>query len=168
MPALNNLTGKVFGRLTVLARTDNSKRGDARWTCVCSCGTTVEVLGNSLSRGVTESCGCLIREANARRNFRHGLRNHPLYGVWTAMKARCTNKKDKRYKDYGGRGITVCQEWTDSFQDFYQWSIANGYARGLQLDRRENDSNYTPGNCHFVTAQVNNENKRPYKNRRST
>jgi len=89
----------------------------------------------------------------------HGLHKHPLYKVYDAMKQRCFNKNNKQYKDYGGRGITVCPEWINGFQNFFDWAMRNGYKKGLHLDREKNDLDYSPQNCRFVTQAENNRNQ---------
>lgn len=100
----------------------------------------------------------------ARKNFTtHGLSKHPLYSVYRNMINRCENEKTPRYKDYGGRGITVCEEWRNDFIAFYDWCMANGWRKGLQIDRKMNDGNYTPQNCRIVTATINNRNQRTNK-----
>lgn len=91
--------------------------------------------------------------------FKHGLTGHPLYSVWNGMKRRCTNNKDQAYYNYGGRGISVCDEW-HGFLPFYNWAINNGWEKGLTIDRKENDGNYEPDNCRFVTRLVQASNRR--------
>ncbi len=98
------------------------------------------------------------RDANGKFLFRHGLMEHPLYGVWARMNNRCTNPNYKGYHCYGARGIRMCSEWND-FNVFYEWAIANGYSEGLEIDRRDNDGNYEPENCRFVTSKVNQNNR---------
>ena len=93
----------------------------------------------------------------------HGLRAHPLCSVWSDMKTRCYNSNQKSYKHYGGRGIIVCEEWTGDFKCFYDWAIKNGYKKGLQIDRINNDGNYEPDNCRFVTTAENCRNSRQTK-----
>lgn len=88
----------------------------------------------------------------------HGLKKHPLYSVWCNMKQRCNNKKDKNHKNYGGKGISVMKKW-DSFIPFYNWAIENGWQKGLCIDRKNNDGNYSSRNCRFVTIKINNENR---------
>lgn len=95
--------------------------------------------------------------------IRHGLRYHPLYKVWDNIKGRCLDKNNKDYKDYGGRGITVYSKWKDNLKVFIDWAIDNGYKRGLQIDREDNNGNYTPNNCRFVTSATNNQNRRNTK-----
>lgn len=112
---LIDLTGQKFGRLTVLERVDRNKHGKVRWLCKCACGNVAVVLGESLRNGRTKSCGCLKQES---KTTIHGGYKTRLYHVWRDMKRRCYNPKDKRYNDYGGRGITVCAEWLHDFAAF--------------------------------------------------
>lgn len=93
-------------------------------------------------------------------SIKHGKRNTRLYGIWLQMKNRCFNTKTERYKDYGGRGITVCDEWKNDFTKFYDWSISNGYQENLTIDRIDNDGNYEPSNCRWVTVKTQNRNAR--------
>jgi len=110
-----------------------------------------------LDSGVkAKSCGC-------NKNIKHGDRKIRLYGVWTNIKTRCTNPNNKRYKDYGGRGITICPEWANDYIVFRDWSLSNGYQEGLQINRINNNGNYCPENCNFVTTKENCNNKRPIK-----
>ena len=92
---------------------------------------------------------------------KHGLSNHKVYRAWTNIVYRCTNKKDKYFKDYGERGITVCNEWKNDFMSFYNWSIENGYKDNLSIDRIDNDGNYEPGNCRWTDNFTQAQNKRP-------
>jgi len=98
-----------------------------------------------------------------RSRQNHGLSEHPLYRIWGAIKDRCFNKNVKDYKDYGGRGISVCDGWVNNFQSFYDWAISNGYRRGLEIDRENNDGNYEPSNCRFVIHATNMRNRRTTK-----
>lgn len=101
----------------------------------------------------------LVKRPRGRQKT-HGLTKHLLYGVWRAMRDRCQNEKHEYYKNYGGRGITVCAEWINDFKAFYDWAIANGWKEGLELDRKKNNGNYEPSNCRFVTRVVNSRNRR--------
>jgi hypothetical protein len=94
------------------------------------------------------------------RRFKHRLHNHPLYSRWANMKSRCTNINIRDYQYYGGRGIIVCEEWAVNFQTFHDWAMNHGWKPGLELDRIDNDGNYEPSNCHFITHKKNNRNKR--------
>ena len=164
MAKYNDLTGKTFGRLTVIDRVANDKQGNARWNCLCSCGTHKIVRGRTLITGKTLSCGCLLSEASSKRMTalatKHGLCKTPLYRVYYSMISRCKNPADKGYHRYGGRGITVCEEWTSGFEHFYHWAISNGYRRGLEIDRRNNDGPYSPENCRWITSFENCNNTR--------
>lgn len=156
-----DLTGQRFGRLIVIEKTQ--KDGKAMWRCQCECGKETVVLGNSLLRGATRSCGCLwlerTREINTVLKTRHGARHTRLYYVWIEMKQRCSNPNNKRYVDYGGRGIRVCEEWKD-FAVFQKWALENGYQEGLSIDRINNDENYEPQNCRWANRKTQCRNQR--------
>lgn len=152
--------GKIYSRWTVLGKPFSGPRGiRSRWfvVCQCECGEVVVVGTHSLNYGTSRGCrSCHIADSNRT----HGGTKSPLFAVWNAMKQRCFNPNDKGFVNYGGRGISVCSEWSSNFVAFRDWSIANGYAAGLQIDRRNNDGNYEPLNCRWVTSMVNNSNKR--------
>ena len=116
---------------------------------------TKEALNNSEERQRKSDAGM------GKKNpfYKHGLSKHPLNGRWNMMKQRCNNPNNVKYKDYGGRGITVCDEWMNDFKKYYDWCMDNGYKQELHIDRRDNDGNYEPGNCRFVTPKVNANNK---------
>lgn len=151
MGARANLQGQVFGRLT--ARTLTAKRGGthAYWLCSCLCGRETVVSATHLKTGHTTSCGCF------RREFRrtHGLSDSRLYDMYGNIRARCYNKSHNSYKNYGARGISVCQEWLGSFEAFATWALRNGYREDLEIDRIDVNGNYEPSNCRFVTPQEN-------------
>lgn len=155
---LVDLTGKKFGRLTVVSRAENSKSGKSRWLCVCECGNECIVHGDSLKNGNTKSCGCIRREANHDRATTHGMSNTPLFAVWCAMVSRCKNPNNKSYKHYGARGINVCGEWLDSSK-FIEWAIKNGYADGLTIERIDVNKGYEPSNCKWITRKEQARNK---------
>lgn len=154
MTSTGDLTAKVFTRLTVISEAGRNKEGTPMWLCKCVCGNTATVRGNSLRSGATRSCGCLRKDSVKGVFTTHGLSGHPLYSVWVDMKSRCSNNKCKRYKDYGGKGISVCDAWSESFEAFYK-DVVHGYEKGLQLDRIDNDGDYTPSNVRWVTPQQN-------------
>ena len=161
----DDLTGKIFERLTVLEQAEDyiSSNGTrvAQWLCQCECGSEpVVVYGTSLKRGHTRSCGCLHDESLRTNAIKHGDSYSKLYSVYTSIINRCYNKNDKRYDDYGGRGIYVCKEWRESYVVFKEWSIKNGYAEGLTIDRINNDDGYTPNNCRWTIRKIQQNNTR--------
>lgn len=164
MSKLKNLTGKPFGRLRVVERAENSKTGETRWKCICSCENKTEciVRATDLQRGRVQSCGCIRKEKlkNNPNGTKHGQKGTRLYTIWCDMKARCYYSKDRNFKNYGGRGITVCDEWKNNFQAFYDWSINNGYQDTLSINRINTDGNYEPSNCNWVTREEQDNNTR--------
>lgn len=162
MPKLKDLTGQRFGRLTVLKRVENIGRQTA-WLCQCECGSTKIVTGSNLHGGKARSCGCLWNEIvpnrNREANLRHGESGSKLHKTWTNMRYRCNNPNCKSYKDYGGRGISVCEEW-NSYEAFRDWSLQNGFAEGLSIDRIDVNGNYEPSNCRWVSDKVQHNNTR--------
>jgi len=158
MPIKSDLKGEVFGRLVVTGEDPaRVKGGRLKWFCNCSCGTLKSVLGYSLISGNTKSCGCLKDEAVVKRNTTHNLAHAPTYQVFLDMKRRCYNKRHVQYKNYGGRGIRMCDRWLESFENFH-YDMITSYKKGLQIDRRDNDKGYYKENCRWVTYTQNNHN----------
>lgn len=135
-------------------------RHESNWLCQCDCGNIVEVLGYSLKSGYTKSCGCLHEETLKTIAITHGDSYSKLYGVYISIIDRCYNPNNKRFKDYGGRGIIVCDEWKDSYLNFKKWAVFSGYKEGLSIDRKNNDLGYSPSNCRWVTRIVQQNNMR--------
>lgn len=163
-PLVIDLTGMRFGKLIVVRRVDNDKQGNASWLCKCDCGNEKPVRSNALRNGRTRSCGCLLAQSSKKRMTqmltKHGYSGSKLYKVYYGMLRRCDNPKEKEYHNYGGRGITVCQEWRENVEQFIEWALNNGYKEGLQIDRKDNDGDYEPGNCRFITTIDNCQNTR--------
>lgn len=148
--------GTKFGKLEVIEKdTKVGKHGQKYYICRCECGNTISVTRCNLSSGHTKSCGCL---SGHKENPSPLKDNDPLYKTWVNAKTRCYNPKSVKYPRYGARGIRMCDEWLHDFPAFYKWANDNGYKPGLQLDRRDNDGNYCPENCRFVTRSENMRN----------
>ena len=160
MSKINDLTGKKFGKLTVIKYYGSNKYGRALWLCVCDCGNTKIARGGTLISNATKSCGCYNSESAKKRFTKHNLSNTKLYKVWQGMKTRCYDKNFIYYCNYGARGITICDEWKNNFMTFYNWAMANGYKEGLTIDRINNDGIYEPSNCKWSTRAEQNRNKR--------
>lgn len=163
---LKELSGMTFGKLTAIKRQGSNKHGDALWLCQCECGDKKIVPSRYLLTGCTQSCGCSTydkagkwakgdRSGTKNPAYKHGKSRHRLYIVYANMKQRCYNKNVPEFHCYGGRGITICKEWLDSFESFFEWSISNGYEEKLTIDRIDNDGNYEPSNCQWITKSEN-------------
>ena len=157
-----DLVGQIFERLIVLQRTSNDAHGNTMWECQCLCGNSTIVSGTALKRGLTRSCGCL-KLANSHW-VTHGRSNTKEYSAWRTAKQRCINPNNKDYESYGGRGITMCDSWLHSFENFFK--DMGLCPSNLMLERKNNDGNYEPGNCKWATAKEQAANRRPRAPRR--
>ncbi len=160
---INDLTGKKVNRLTVLSRAGIDSQRCITWNCLCDCGKSVLVSGRHLKEGGTGSCGCIRNEAKSTHGQRKSGENRTKeYVAWTSMKQRCYNQNDIGYKNYGGRGITVCDRWLNSFENFFT-DMGKAPSQNHSVDRKENNGNYEPSNCRWATAFEQNQNKRNTK-----
>lgn len=164
--AFEDLTGKKFNKLTVLYRTSDhissSGKHFAKWHCKCDCGNETDVITAKLKNGTTKSCGCLKISMVKERSTTHGMTRTRIYNIWNGIYTRCYNKNHASYKQYGNRGIAMCPEWLGEhgFENFFEWSMKNGYAENLTIDRIDNDGNYEPTNCRWSDNKEQQRNKR--------
>lgn len=144
-----DLKGMKFGKWTAL-----ESIGKGKWKCECECGTLKDVVGSTLRGGKSRSCGCA--------SIKHGYEGSKVYRLWSYMKERCFNENHKSWEYYGGRGITVCEEWLEA-KAFIEWCLNNGYKEGLTIDRIDVNSDYCPSNCRFISNLEQQRNKRNSK-----
>ena len=153
--------GQRFGRLTVIERFGTNNHKEATWLCLCDCGKTTVVSASYLVHGHTKSCGCLVSERTVEANRTHGETGTKLYRAYTNMMTRCYNPNYKYFHAYGGRGISVCDEWRGNggYERFSTWAKQNGYDPMLTLDRADVNGNYTPQNCRWATMKQQQNNR---------
>jgi len=158
-----DLVGLRFGRLIVISKHQSNKQNRVQWNCICDCGNVNIVTTNLLRSGRTRSCGCYALELKVSLNTTHGFSNnrkdYPEYHVWLGMKARCYNKNNDRYADWGGRGITVCKKWVNDFQTFLS-DMGRRPSDKHSIERKDNNNGYSPENCYWATKADQNRNTR--------
>ena len=158
----------LLGDLGMILATENSKQKKRFGLYKCGfCGNNFKANTYDINRGRTKSCGCHRKRRVSETHKTHGLNSTRLYNIWSHMKTRTLNPKHKHYNDYGGRGITICNEWKNDFKAFYDWAMSNGYSDELSIDRIDNDGNYEPNNCRWVTQTIQARNTRIPKNNTS-
>lgn len=178
MNKIRDLQSQRFGRLMVICNIKRrSNAGTIIWLCRCDCGNLKEIRSGDLVWGNIKSCGCLRieRSKEARRNdkvglnFKHGDavsgNEAKVYRSWKGIKARCLNPNEPAYKNYGGRGIKMCESWKNSYLAFKFWAMSHGYKEGLTIDRINNDGNYEPDNCQWLTRSENAKKPRQKRNK---
>lgn len=162
-PNAKDISGFRFGRLIVMEvshsyRPNRHSATKLYWHCICDCGTRCVVHGASLRRGETQSCGCYMRDRCIETSTTHGLSYSTEFDIWNMMIQRCHNPRNQAFHNYGGRGISVCQDWRDSFEAFY--SHVGPRPKGHSIDRIDNDGNYEPGNVRWATRSQQSQNRR--------
>lgn len=155
--------GQRFGSLIVVERAENDQNGKAMWLCKCDCGNSIVVSAKNLTRGKS-SCGCLFGGKPLIYRKSH---SNKLYNQWSGMIYRCTHQAASHYERYGERGVSVCEEWMNSFEVFANWAISNGYSENLEIDRIDNNGNYCPDNCQWVSHMENSRNRNARKTSKS-
>lgn len=159
---MKDLTMQRFGRLVAIKPVGTDKWGNYRWLCKCDCGNEKIIKSSKLVQGRTRSCGCYRKEVSTKSLEKHGITTGGkprTFIIWGGMKARCYNSDNSSYKSYGARGITVCKEWL-IYKNFHNWAINNGYSDELEIDRIDNNGNYEPSNCRWVSKNFNRKHQR--------
>lgn len=162
---VKDMTGQRFGRLQVVSQAPKKTyTKQIVWKCICDCGNSIDVVGGDLRSGKVKSCGCYNREKLIDCNLKHGRSKTRLYRIWSGIKARTTCETNHAYERYGGKGITICEEWKNNFLKFEKWAYENGYNDNLTIDRINNEDGYKPDNCRWSDyyVQANNTSKNVY------
>lgn len=163
MPSRNkypkDIAGIKFGLLTPIKIVEVAKNGRSKWLCKCDCGNSAIVWNHNLLHNHTQSCGCLQKKRASEATSSHKMTGTRLYRTWHHMRERCFNRNTKGFKNYGGRGITVCNEWL-IFENFRDWAFNNGYSDNLTIERINVDGDYCPNNCKWIPMESQAKNKR--------
>lgn len=149
--------GDRFGRLTIIKEVTGRINKRRYFQCECDCGNIKTIRLDGLTRGKVVSCGCFNLERSVEANTKHGLCKDRIYKIWSGMKGRCLNKNNTFYKNYGGRGVTICEEWMD-FKVFYKWAKENGYQDNLSIERQNVHGKYEPSNCTWIDMDAQKRN----------
>ena len=160
MSVKHDLTGQQFSKLIVI-RENGRIRKEVAWLCQCECGNEITVSAYNLRSGHTKSCGCFMKSQISNANKKHGMYGTKLYKTYYNMKNRCYNPNYYFFQHYGGKGIGLCTEWLgeNGFENFYEWSIHNGYSEELSIDRIDNAKDYSPDNCRWVSMKEQQNNR---------
>ena len=154
-----SLIGTKFNSLTILGIESHNKTGHYKLLCKCDCGNQKSIRSDKVINGITKTCGCKGIGCNAYTQKGISRKYSNLYSCWNIMRHRCYDVNNEKYANYGARGITVCEEWRYSFEPFFNWAMANGYQKGLTIDRIDVNGNYEPSNCRWTTYIVQARNK---------
>lgn len=157
MSRLIDITGNKYNKLTVVKRVNKPNEKSVIWECLCDCGNTTYVRGKNLKNGAVKSCGCLLK--SNKSSIRHNMSKTRLYRTWANIKGRCYIPSCKAYKNYGLRGITMCDEWKNSFESFMEWALNNGYNDTLSIERIDVNKGYYPDNCTWIPLNEQQKNR---------
>ncbi len=157
-PNFVDRTGQRIGNLVIQKLAKKDKYGHSHWECLCDCGNKKIAAWSSLCDGIPSSCGCQTSKVRSEARITHGRTNSSEYAIWRGIKRRCYNPKNEAFSDYGGRGITMCERWLTSFENFFE--DMGERPHGLSINRKNNDGNYEPENCEWATTKEQQNNRR--------